>query len=78
MVIIIDVEVYPKMLRKKSKASPEGNGPIPQDAYVMLSRITPEKLRRVVSKTMGKALEEVKEIMRRINQRLASLEQDAR
>ena len=62
------------MLRKKSKAVPEGNGPIPQDSYVMLGGITLEELRRVMSKTMGKALEELKEDMRRVNQRLASLE----
>ena len=39
------------MLRKKSKAVPEGNGPTPQDAYVM---ITWEELRRVLSESMGK------------------------
>ena len=67
------------MLRKKSKAVPEGNDLIPQDAYVMLGGITLEELRRVMSETMGKALEECfKEDMRRLNQRLTSLEQDAR
>ena len=51
---------------------------IPQDAHVMLGGITLEELRRVMSETMGKALEEFKEDMRRVNQRLASLEQNAR
>ena len=46
--MVLDVEVYPKMLRKKSKVVLEGNGPIPQDAYVMLGEITPEELRRVM------------------------------
>ena len=43
------------MLRKK-KTVPEGNGPIPQDAYVMLGGITREELRRVMPETIGKAL----------------------
>ena len=56
------------MLRKKSKATPEGNDPIS-----MLGGITLEELRRVMSETMGKAFGEIKEDLRRINQRLASL-----
>ena len=44
--MVLGVEVYPKILRKKGKAVPEGNGPIPQDAYVMLGRITLEELRK--------------------------------
>ena len=61
------------MLRKKSKAVPEGNGPIP-----MLGGITLEELRRVMSRTIGEDFEEIEEDLRRINQRVASLEQDAR
>ena len=57
---------------------PESNGPIPQDTYVMLGGITLEELQRVMSKAMGKAFGEFKEDMRRVNQRLASLEQDVR
>ena len=72
------MKIYPKMLRKKSKAVPEGNDPNPQDAHMMLGGITLEELRRVMSETMGKALEEFEKDMRRINQRLASLVQDAR
>ena len=74
--MVLDVKVYAEMLWKKSDAVPEGNGPIPQDACVMLVGTTREKLRRVMSKTIGKALEEFKEDMRRVNQGLASLEQD--
>ena len=48
------VEVYPKMLRKKSKAVPEGNGTIPQDAFVMLGGIIPEELRRELLETIAK------------------------
>ena len=63
------------MLRKKSKVVPEGNGPTPQDAYVMITR---EELRRVLPESMGKAFGEFKEALRRIDQRLAGLKQDAR
>ena len=38
------------MLRKKSKAFPEGNGPIP-----LLGETTREGLRRVMSETLGKS-----------------------
>ena len=62
------------MPRKKSKAVFEGNGPTPQDAYVM---VTWEEIRRVLSKSTGKAFGEFKENLRGIDQRLASLEQDA-
>ena len=44
------------MLRQKSKAVPEGNGPIP-----MLGGITLEELRRVMSEMMSKAFGEIKE-----------------
>ena len=63
------------MLRKKSKAVPEGNGPTPQDPYLMITR---EEIQRVLSESIGKAFEEFTEDLRRIGQRLASLEQDAR
>ena len=66
------------MLRKKSKAVPESNELSPQDAYVMIGKIPLEELRRVMSETVGKALEQLTENMRTVNQRLASLEQDAR
>ena len=71
------------MLRKKSKAVPEGDGPIPQDAYVILDGITLEELRRVLSEVWDEVCEEnglkkpenPKE-MRVAEQRSANLEQD--
>ena len=33
---VLYVEAYPKIPQNWSKTVPEGNGPIPQDAYVML------------------------------------------
>ena len=44
----------------------------------MFSGITLEHLRRVMSETMGEAFKEVKEDLRRIDQRLASLEHNTR
>ena len=63
------------MPRKESEAVPEGNGPIPQDVGKM---VTWEELRRVVKKTWGEALKEIKEGSRSMNERVARLEQDAR
>ena len=63
------------MPRKQSETVPEGNGPIPQDAGEM---IIWEELRRVVKETWDEALIEIKEDWRSMNQRLTSLEQDAR
>ena len=65
------------MPRKKSKAVPEGNGPVPQDAYVILGGITPEGLRRTVSEALDKAFDEPTENTRMANQRLTGLEQKA-
>ena len=72
------------MPRKESKTVPEGNGPIPQDAYVMLGGNTLEDFRRVMSEVLDEVSEEhglktpekLKDL-RRMDQRLASLEQDA-
>ena len=73
------------MPRKKSKAVPEGNDSIPQDAYVMLGGVTLEGLRRKMSEAVDKAFNkhfgnkpEIPEEMRANRQRSASLEQDAR
>ena len=63
------------MPRKESEAVPEGNVPTSQDAYVM---ITWEELRRVLSETWGGAFGEYKEDLRRVDQRLVSLKQNAR
>ena len=59
------------MLQKKSKVVPDGNGPV-----LMLGGIALEELRRVMSETMDKAFGEIKDDLRRINQRLASLDQN--
>ena len=42
------------MTRKKSMAVPEGNSPIPQNAYVMVHGITLEDFRRIMSEAMDK------------------------
>ena len=83
--MVLDVEVYPEMPRKESKAVPEGNGPIPQDAYVMLSGITLEDLRRTMSEAAGKVFDkhfgqnpENPEEIKAKEQRSANHEQDAR
>ena len=60
---------------KESKAVPEGNGPTPQDAGKM---VTWEELRQAVSGMCGEVLREYKEVLRSMDQRLASLEHDAR
>ena len=73
--MVLDVEIYPKMPRKESKAVPEGNAPTPQDACKM---IIWKELRRVLSESMGKPFGEFKEDLGSIDQRLASLKQDAR
>ena len=60
---------------KESVAVPESNGSIPQHAGKM---ITWEELRRVEKKMWGKALKEIKEDLRSMDQRLTGLEHDAR
>ena len=59
------------MSRRESKAVPKGSGPTPRDAYEM---VTWEELRRAVSEIWGEAIREFKEDLRRIGQRLTSLE----
>ena len=64
------------MPRKESTPVSEGNGPIPQ--YVMPDEITLEDFQRALSEMRGKILREIKENLRRLDQRLADLEHDAR
>ena len=72
------------MPRKESVAVPEGNGPIPQNSYV-LPGTNAEDFRRVWRKVWNEVFEEnglnkpkrLKE-MRATDQRVASLERDAR
>ena len=73
------------MPRKESMAVLEGNGPIPQDTYVMAHRIILEDFRRITSEAMDKTLDkhfgqkpENPDELRKTNQRVASLEKDAR
>ena len=40
------------MPRKKSKAVLEDNGPVPQDAYVILGGVIPVEIRRVMSEAL--------------------------
>ena len=62
------------MPRNLSKAVPEGNGSIPQAAYVMLGRIKLEELRRIMSEALDKAFDKPTKTTRRENQRLSGLE----
>ena len=66
------------MPRNWSMAVPEGNGPIPQYAYVKLGGITMEESRRIMSGALDKAFDEPTENMRNTNQRLVGLEQEHR
>ena len=74
----LDVEVYPKMPRNKSKAVPEGNDYVLKDAYVLLGEITLEKIRRTLSEALDTAFDKPTEKMRNTRQRSAGLEQEAR
>ena len=83
--MVLDVEVYPKMPRKKSKAVLERNGPVPQDTSGLKGGIIPEETRRIMSEALDKSYdsfyglkpENPKEI-RATRQRLAGLEHGAR
>ena len=46
------------MLRKKSKAVHEGDGPVPQDTSGLLGGITVEKLGRVMSQAWDEVCDE--------------------
>ena len=63
------------MLRKKSEAVPESNASTPQDASKI---ITWEEILQAVSETWGEAFRKYKEDLKRMDQRLVSLEHDAR
>ena len=45
------------MLRTKSKAVPEGNGPVPQDISGLLGGTTLEELRRIMPEVLDKFVE---------------------
>ena len=63
------------MPRKESEAVPEGKGSIPQ---YLIAEIAREDFLQIMSEAMGKAFKEIKKDLRSMNQRLASLEHDAR
>ena len=63
------------MPRKESEAVPEGNDPIPQYAT---PGTTLEDFRRTMVKVWDRKLDKLTEGLRRIDQRLASLEHGAR
>ena len=64
------------MPQKESMTAPEGNGPIPQ--YAIPGGITLKDFRRALSEIRGEILGEFKEDLRSMDQRLASLQRDAR
>ena len=67
------------MRRKETKAAPEGNGSIPQLAYVMPGGITLEDFRRVIIwEVWNRKLDEYTDEMKGTNQCVASHEHDAR
>ena len=83
--MVLDVEVYPKMTRKKMKTVPESNGSVPQDTSGSLGGITLEKIRRIISEALDKSFDNFYGLkrqnpkeMRAKRHRLAGLEQDPR
>ena len=80
---ILDVEVYPKMPRKKSKAVPVGNGSVPEDTSG-IGGITMEETRRIMSEALNKSFDNFYGLkpqnpmeMKATDQLLAILERDA-
>ena len=53
--MVLGTKVYPKMPRKKSKAVPEVNRPVPQDTSGLLDEITLEEIRRIMSEALDKS-----------------------
>ena len=83
--MVLGAEVYPKIPWKKSRALPEGNGPIPQDTSELFGGITQEEIRRIMSEALDKSFDNLSKLkpenlkdMRATRQRLAGLEQDTR
>ena len=73
--MVFDVEVYPKMPRKKSKAVTEGNGPIPH-GDVGPDQPTMADLYRMIKEILDKSdrkLDELTEEMGGARQRLRRL-----
>ena len=73
--------MYPNILRKKSKAVPESIIPVPQQEEFGSDQPTLADVYRMIEKLFDKSdrkLDELTENLKRANQCLASLEQDAR
>ena len=66
------------MPRKESMAVPQGNGPIPQNAYVVVRGVTLEDFRRLMSNVWDRKTDKLTEDLKRADQRLVMLEQSAR
>ena len=72
---------YPNTPRKESKAVPEGNSPVPQQEEFGSGQPTLADVYRMIeelSDKLDRRLENLSDEMRRMDQRLANLEQDAR
>ena len=78
----LDVEVYPHKQRNKSEAVPEGNGPVPQQQELGSGQSTLadvyRRVKKVFEEVSGRKMDKFTDNLRRNDQLLASLEQDAR
>ena len=83
--MVPEIEFYPKMPRKKSKAVPEGNSPVLHDTSGLLGGVTLEEIRRIMSKALDKSFDNFYGLkpgnskeMRATHQGLAGLDHHAR
>ena len=77
----LDVEGYPNMPRNWSEAVPDGNGPVPQQVEFGSDQPTLVDVHRMIEEIFDKSdreLDELTENLRATDQRVTSLEQDAR
>ena len=79
------VSRYPKMLRKASKAVPEGNGPVPQKEELESGQVTMADVYRLLVERFdrmddrwNKKMDEISNEMRKIDQHVTRLEHEAR
>ena len=78
---VLGTEVYPNMLRKKSKVFPEGNCSVPPQEEFGSDQTTLKDVYLTIEELSNKSdreLDDLTENLKRENQCLASLEQDAR
>ena len=62
---------------RRARPSPEGTGPVSQDAYVMLGGITMGKSRRIMSEALDKAFDKHLDKSEKTDQRLVGLQHGA-